>query len=145
MTIDKKLKDLKKELKNTQVEAILLKEYQKPLNSVCVSPDEPPVSDTGDNRQKVFFVEETAAAPRKNEPGREQEPEIGGLKMRTFNVSYFDPENQEDETQFDIQDADFVTMFNELIELFSSFCKENYDDNPCWIIQIEEVPYDQDS
>ena len=61
---------------------------------------------------------------------------------RTFNVNYIDPENMEDQTQFDIEDADFVTMFNDLVGLFGGFCAENYDDDPCWIMDIEEVPYD---
>jgi len=61
---------------------------------------------------------------------------------RTFNVNYIDPENMEDQTQFDIEDADFVTMFNDLVGLFGRFCAENYDDDPCWIMDIEEVPYD---
>ena len=62
--------------------------------------------------------------------------------MRTFNIRYLDPQNEEDETQFDVDDSDFVTMFNELVSLFVEFCIENYDDDPCWIICVEEVPYD---
>ena len=62
--------------------------------------------------------------------------------MRTFNIRYLDPQNEEDETQFDVDDSDFVTMFNELVSLFGEFCAENYDDDPCWIICVEEVPYD---
>ena len=62
--------------------------------------------------------------------------------MRTFNVRYLDPQNEEDETQFDVENNDFVTMFNDLVGLFGGFCSENYGDDPCWIICIEEVPYD---
>lgn len=62
--------------------------------------------------------------------------------MRTFNIQYTDPQNEQDETQFDIQDGDFVDMFSELIDLFDEFCLDNYDDDPCWINGIEEVPYD---
>lgn len=62
--------------------------------------------------------------------------------MRTFNVNYLDPQNEEDQTQFDVEDADFVTMFNELVGLFGEFAGENYGDDPCWILDIEEVPYD---
>ena len=64
--------------------------------------------------------------------------------MRTFNVNYLDPDNMEDQTQFDIPDADFVTMFNDLVGLFGEFCAENYDDDSCWIMDIEEVPYDEE-
>ena len=63
-------------------------------------------------------------------------------KMRTFNVQYLDPNNEEDETQFDIKDADFVSMSNDLISLFGEFCGETYGDDPCWMTGIEEVPYD---
>lgn len=63
-------------------------------------------------------------------------------KTRTFNVNYLDPQNEEDQTQFDVEDADFVTMFNELVGLFGEFAGENYGDDPCWILDIEEVPYD---
>ena len=62
--------------------------------------------------------------------------------MRTFNVNYLDPQNEEDQTQFDVEDADFVTMFNELVGLFGEFAGENYGDEPSWIIDIEEIPYD---
>ena len=62
--------------------------------------------------------------------------------MRTFNVEFLNPDNEYDETQFDIEDGDFVTMFNELVSLFGEFCGENFDDDPCWITQIDEVPYD---
>ena len=68
--------------------------------------------------------------------------EIKHKGMRTFNVQYLDPGNKEDETQFDIEDADFVNMFNELAGLFGGFCSEHYKDDPCWIMSIEEVPYD---
>ena len=63
-------------------------------------------------------------------------------RMRTFNVRYINPDNEDDETQFDIEDADFETMCNELVNLFGEFCSENYDDDPCWMTGVEEVPYD---
>ena len=62
--------------------------------------------------------------------------------MRSFDVRYLDPNNMEDETEFDIENADFVTMFNDIVQLFGDFCAENYDDKPCWLLGIEEVPYD---
>ena len=64
--------------------------------------------------------------------------------MRTFNIRYYDPNGREDETQFDICDVDFVSMFNDLINLFEDFCEETYktDRTPCEIIRIYEVPYD---
>ena len=46
-----------------------------------------------------------------------------------------------DETEFDVKDADFVAMFNELISLFNKFAAEQgYD--AVDIGYIEEVPYD---
>ena len=50
---------------------------------------------------------------------------------RTFDVEFFvipgcDPDDKYwDETEFDIEEADFETMFNELTELFNIFCEEN--------------------
>ena len=65
-------------------------------------------------------------------------------RKRTFNINYLDPNNEEDQTQFDTEDADFITMFNDLVGLFGEFAGENYGDDPCWIIDIEEVPYDRE-
>ena len=66
--------------------------------------------------------------------------------MRTFNIGYYDPDGSEDETQFDLVDADFATMANELIKLFTDFCGENYGSaqGMCEITYVEEVPYDGD-
>ena len=63
---------------------------------------------------------------------------------RRFNVDYYDPDGNSDQTQFDIEDRDFATMFNELIGLFEQFCGENYGSAQglCEITGIEEVPYD---
>lgn len=63
---------------------------------------------------------------------------------RTFNVRYYDPEGKTDETQFDLDDTDFVTMFNDLTKLFAQFCSDTYKSaqGMCEIVQIEEVPYD---
>lgn len=65
-------------------------------------------------------------------------------QKRSFNVSYYDPDGLSDETSFDVEDADFVTMFNELIKLFEQFCGETYKSaqGMCEITCIEEVPYD---
>lgn len=67
-------------------------------------------------------------------------------ERRTFNVDYYDPDGESDQTQFDIEGGDFATMFNELIGLFAQFCGENYGSaqGMCEITGIEEVPYDGD-
>ena len=64
--------------------------------------------------------------------------------MRTIRVHYTDPKGQSDETEFDINDTDFDAMFNELNDLFLTFCEETYkEDYPlCEIVQVWEVPYD---
>jgi len=62
--------------------------------------------------------------------------------FRSFNVTYEDPQNCVDETQLDVEDGEFDVMMTELVQLFSKFCKETYNDDPCWIIGVEEVPYD---
>ena len=62
--------------------------------------------------------------------------------FRTFNVKYTDPQNCVDETQLDVVDADFATMMTELSQVFSIFCIETYNGKPCWIISVDEVPYD---
>ena len=67
--------------------------------------------------------------------------------MRTVNVGfqYEDPQEGlvDDETQFDLVDADFGTMFAELHHLFRNFAEENgWNDSNCWISYVEEVPYD---
>ena len=66
-------------------------------------------------------------------------------KIRTFNVGFqrFDREDGlvDDETQFDLVDADFGTMYCELSELFEDFCKENRWDE-YWVSYVEEVEYD---
>ena len=64
-------------------------------------------------------------------------------KKHSFNVGYYDPEGYMDETQFDIDDADFATMVNNLIKLFVQFCGETYKSaqGMCEIDYIDEVPY----
>ena len=73
--------------------------------------------------------------------------EHGTTKYRTVNVGfqYEDPKEGlvDDETQFDLIDADFGTMFDELSHLFYCFAEENgWNDSNCWISYVEEVPYD---
>ena len=63
-------------------------------------------------------------------------------KFRSFNVTYTDPQNCANETQLDVVDGDFATVMTELAQLFSIFCIETYNSDPCWIIGVEEVPYD---
>lgn len=65
-------------------------------------------------------------------------------QKHSFNIGYYDPDGNTDETQFDINDADFSTMFNELIKLFEQFCGETYKSaqGMCEIAYVEEVPYD---
>ena len=70
------------------------------------------------------------------------EAEKAEPKKRTFNVQFSNPENEFDETQFDLEDTDFGTMATNLVQLFSDFCAENWGNDPCWITGIEEVPYD---
>lgn len=61
--------------------------------------------------------------------------------MRTFNVSFMNVgESALDETQFDIEESDFETMFNELTELFYKFCGESKIVGV--IVHIQEVPYE---
>ena len=66
--------------------------------------------------------------------------------MRSFNIEYYDPEGDQDETQLDISDADFESMFNALIRLFGDFCDETYGSarSMCEIVRIYEVPYDEE-
>ena len=75
-----------------------------------------------------------------NEPG-----EITYIqKKRSFNVGYYDPDGNTDETQFDLEDTDFASMATELIKLFEQFCSETYGSAQglCEITYVEEVPYD---
>lgn len=68
--------------------------------------------------------------------------------MRSFNVSFYDMPDKKttttlrDETQLDIKESDFETMFNELMSVFEDFCLEN-NISP-WVVRVEEVPYDGD-
>ena len=62
---------------------------------------------------------------------------------RKFNVCYYDPNKEEEETQIVVKGDRFVAMFNELTKLFAQFCAEKYGSaqEMCEIECIEEIPY----
>lgn len=70
------------------------------------------------------------------------------MAKRTFNVGFqrYDKEDGliNDETQFDLEDAEFGTMFCQLNQLFEDFGNENKW-GEFWISYVDEVPYDGDN
>ena len=77
--------------------------------------------------------------------------------MRTFNINFkrkyceyekvnilMDAGNdihRYDNTEFDIEDGQFRTMFEELFNLFAEFVAENHFEDVT-IVEVNEVPYD---
>lgn len=59
--------------------------------------------------------------------------------IRSFLITYLDPDNEERVVILATSKDDFVDMFNQLVGDFDRYCQEHYEDGPCWIKKAEEV------
>ena len=59
--------------------------------------------------------------------------------MKSFRISYLNPDNCEEEICFKIYESEALQMFNELVMLFNTYCYDTYRDDPCWITGVEEM------
>lgn len=92
---------------------------------------------TGEDGQFRFHFDDGTVIEENAEYFYPSDAEHG---KRTFTVRYYHSEGK-NETQFDIDDKDFVDMMNELLALTYQVADESGEHN-VEIYEIEEVPYD---